>query len=230
MAQNNYASVSTRLLRQFDRWMKHSQDILVSEFGDEKSKIIMSDARKEYLLIIPQIPFIGKYNPFILFLFPTSRCLALYRSVLKHGGTLKQTGDLIYKMCEAELNAIPLFIRKLITFFWFSPWFKHRLRRRAAISQRRKYPDSFVIHFVESDAKSFDYGIDYTECANVKFLKNQHAEELAPYICQTDKIASKLLDWGLIRNTVIANGGDKCDFRFKKGCFTRIESLHIKQY
>jgi len=71
--------------------------------------------------------------------------------------------------------------------------------------------------FVEGEGQKFDYGIDYNECANVKFLRAQNALELAPYICATDKVASEILGWGLNRTMTLADGYKKCDFRFKKG-------------
>jgi hypothetical protein len=50
-----------------------------------------------------------------------------------------------------------------------------------------------------------------------KFLSAQDALELAPYVCAVDKVASEMLGWGLTRTMTIAEGFEKCDFRFKKG-------------
>ena len=36
------------------------------------------------------------------------------------------------------------------------------------------------------DGQSFDYGVDYFECAGCKLLKAENAFELAPYICAVD--------------------------------------------
>ena len=46
--------------------------------------------------------------------------------------------------------------------------------------------------------------------------------ELAPYICAMDKVTSELLGWGLTRTMTLAEGCEKCDFRFKKGGQTRV--------
>ena len=58
--------------------------------------------------------------------------------------------------------------------------------------------------------------------ANVKFLRAQGAMKLAPYVCAVDKIASEMLGWGLTRTMTLAEGCEKCDFRFKKGGRTSV--------
>jgi hypothetical protein len=82
--------------------------------------------------------------------------------------------------------------------------------------------------YVEGDGQDFDYGIDYIECASCKFLHEQDAAELGPYVCAVDKVASEMLGWGLRRTMTLAEGGVRCDFRFKKGgktCVTIPQSL-----
>lgn len=64
--------------------------------------------------------------------------------------------------------------------------------------------------------------MDYLECATCKFLQQQGAPELGPYLCVADVLYSEMLGWGLIRTRTLAEGADKCDFRFKKGGPTRV--------
>jgi len=82
----------------------------------------------------------------------------------------------------------------------------------------------YVFKFVEGDNENFDFGIDYLECASRKFLAAKDALELAPYICVTDILQSEKFGWGLTRTMTLAEGGEKCDFRFKKGGKTNITS------
>jgi hypothetical protein len=74
-----------------------------------------------------------------------------------------------------------------------------------------------VLTFVEGDGKSFDFGVDYTECGIVKYYRAQNADELAPYLCLGDFPLSQVLGTGLVRTTTLARGGPWCDFRFKNG-------------
>ncbi len=46
----------------------------------------------------------------------------------------------------------------------------------------------------------------------------------APYICLSDVALSEALDWGLVRTGTLADGCERCDFRFSPGGPTRISS------
>ena len=50
-----------------------------------------------------------------------------------------------------------------------------------------------------------------------KFFHAQDADELIPYMCRHDYAMSRAFGWGLERTMTIAEGFDRCDFRFKKG-------------
>jgi hypothetical protein len=222
MDKPTYLSRRPKLLRGFDRTLRRIRPLLVSRYGKEQALRLIGDARAEYEALIPEIPYIGDKSPFLVFLLPTVKCLALYRALQRQGGSVEEAGRLIDEMSEIELRAMPSLLRRLMGFLWFSAWFRNRARKRAISSQAREYPGNFVMEYVEGDGRSFDYGVNYLECANVKFLKAQGAEELAPYICATDKVSSEMLGWGLHRTTTLAEGADKCDFRFKRGGETSI--------
>jgi len=222
MGEPNYLSRKPRLVRGFNKTLRRTKPLLVSRYGEARAHDLVEDARVAYEALIPQIPYIGANSPFLIFLLPTVKCLALYRALQRQGGTVEEAGRLIYEMSEIELKAIPSVVRRLMGFLWFSPWFKNRARKRAASSQAREYLGNFVMQYVEGDGRSFDYGVNYTECANVKFLRSQGAMELAPYICATDRLSSEYLGWGLHRTTTLAEGAERCDFRFKKGGDTSI--------
>jgi len=55
----------------------------------------------------------------------------------------------------------------------------------------------------------------------VKFFHCQGADELVPYMCRLDYAMSKAMGMGLVRTTTLAEGGEKCDFRFKRGRETK---------
>ena len=57
-----------------------------------------------------------------------------------------------------------------------------------------------------------------TECGILKFFRAQGAEEIVPYICVSmDGIFSQALNRGLVRTMTLAEGYDRCDFRYKMG-------------
>jgi hypothetical protein len=222
MKYDNYISRKSHFLKSFERSIARSKHVLITRYGNEQTNALISESRREYETIIPHIPFIGNKSPFLIFLLPTSRSLAIYRVLQRMGHSVDETAQIIYKMNKAELIAIPVLIRRIIGYLWFSPLFLKRLRKRAKESQERKYPGGYVLTFIEGDHQTFDYGFDYTECSGCKFLNQQGVPELAPFLCAFDKATSEILGWGLTRTMTIAEGFDKCDFRFKKGGKTNI--------
>lgn len=222
MKGDGYTSRKAQLLKSFDRAMSRSRRVLVDRYGDERTRSLIGECRREYEALIPQIPYIGQHSPFLIFLIPTCRYLAVYRVLQQHGLATEEAGPVIYRMNEAEWKVIPRLLCHLISYLWFSPLFIRRIRKRADESQAHAYPDNYVLTFVCGDGRTFDYGFDYTECAGCKFLRQQGAPELAPIMCSLDKTASETLGWGLTRTTTIAEGYAKCDFRFKKRGRTNI--------
>lgn len=230
MRDDNYISRKKQLLKSFDRSLARSKGVLIYRYGNEHANALISESRREYEALIPQIPFIGNKNPLLIFLLPTSRYLAIYRVLRRNGFTVEEAGQIISQMNGAELKSIPVFVRCIIGYLWFSPWLIRRFRKRAKESQERKYPRGYVLTFIEGYGQKFDYGFDYTECGGCKFLNEQNAPELAPFMCALDKTVSEALGWGLTRTMTIADGFDKCDFRFKKGDKTNITSApFVKQ-
>jgi len=217
MPEASYVPQKSRFLKDFDRMAARVRRVLVSRYGEEQAKALLTESRREYEALIPQIPFIGERSHMLIFLLPTSRWLAVYRALHKRGTTVEDAGRLIYEMMEAEAKAIPGPVRRLMGWLWFSPLFLRRVRKRAAESQKRQYPGGYVFTYIEGNGRDFDWGIDYAECSSCKLLKAQNAMELAPYVCAVDKVSSELLGWGLTRTMTLAEGFDKCDFRFKKG-------------
>jgi hypothetical protein len=172
--------------------------------------------------LVPRIPFIGRNNPLLVFLLPTPRYLAVCRAFQRLGFTIEDAGYLAFEIGSEHLKSLPYIARHISRYVWFSLWFKHRIKKGAMDTHKRKFPGNYVLNFVEGDGREFDYGVDYIECASCKFLEAEDAMELAPYVCAVDKTASELLGWGLTRTMTLAEGSPKCDFRFKKGGKTHI--------
>ena len=100
---------------------------------------------------------------------------------------------------------------------------KRRIRKRAENNDHLVFGD-FEVGYLIGNGKDFDWGTDYLKCGNYKFVKSQGVEEFAPYVCLSDMALGKALGWGLIRTETLADGCDKCDFRFKKGAGIQISS------
>ena len=114
-------------------------------------------------------------------------------------------------------NRYPAFLRSLMGRLQFSKFMLRKTQQAARRSQERKYAGDWVYEVVVGDGQPFNFGIDYTECAIVKFMNAQDANELTPYLCNTDYVVSKMTATGLRRTMTLAWGCEKCDFRYLKG-------------
>lgn len=217
MGQSEYVGQKSQLLKDFDKTVRYVRDLFIAKYGRSQAEVIIAEARQEYEALIPQLPFIGGKQPFTQFIISTGWALAMYRALQRHGGTVEEAGKLAYQASAAYLRAYPAFLRRLFGRRIFSRRYIARVRQRAAESQQRQYPGDYVYNFVEGDGRTFDYGVDYVECASVKFLQQQDAPELAPYLCASDKLYSEMMGWGLKRTMTLAEGCDHCDFRFRRG-------------
>lgn len=224
-----FISRRSKLLKEFDNLMKKARIVLISQYGKEFVETLVSETRQEYAKLIPEIPYVGQNRILVLFLIGTAQSLAIYRVLRNHGKTVEEAGKLYYLMCKAILNSYPRIVVWLIGKASFSSFFLRLAKRAAFESQKRLYPGGYVFSFVDGDGRQFDYGVDYFECGGCKFLSKQGGPELAPYICTADIIYSELFGWGLTRTKTIADGFEKCDFRFKKGGNTRVASSVVKE-
>ena len=219
---DTYIAQKARFLKQFELYVKYSRSVLVKYFGAQNVNGLIADARGEFETILPQLPYIGGKQPFTQFIVATGLSLAVYRIAKTRGMTAEEVGELLYEIGRSIIKSYPAFLPKLFGGMNFSRYYLKRLRQRAIQSHKREYPDDYVYNFVEGDGKTFDYGVDYLECASCKFLMQQDASELAPYLCPIDILYSKALGWGLSRTMTLAEGAAKCDFRFKRNGPTNV--------
>ncbi len=218
MAHEYYISRTSKLLKGFDKAAKHMRGALATRYGDEFANAVISEARREFEALIPELPYIGgKANSLTKSLVGASWCLALYRVLKARGKTVEETGDVIDATVRSQFGRIPKPIRFLIGRYMCSKLYLKKLKRQAAQSQERKYPADWVLTILDGDGVDFDYGIDFIECGVCKICKAHDAEELVPVLCATDFPVSEALGTGLIRTTTLADGSDRCNFRFERG-------------
>ena len=224
---NYYTSQKSKLLEDFDKQaLKHSRKALAPHFGDEQTDTILKDVRQEYETIIPKLPYIGGENNInTTFLIMSAGCLAIYKVLKDHDMTVEQIGRVIFEMVEARAYAYPKFFLRLVGRLKYGKKYEKYLKEQAAQSQKRQYPGDWVFTFIEGDRKEFDYGLDFTECGACKLFHDHGADELAPYFCLPDFVFSKAFNRGLVRSMTLAEGHDRCDFRYKRGRETFLAPL-----
>lgn len=222
MNTNYYLSHKDKLLRTFGRESRSMRPILSERYEGELADTVLNEARKEFELLIPEIPYIGgSKNPMQSDLIESIHLLALYRVMKAHNKTAQETSEIINRGMKEKLARYPVFLLRMMGKFQFSTLFVKHLQKLAAISQIRKYPGNFVFNVVIGDGKEFDWGLDFTECAIQKFYQNQQAAEFLPYICPNDYITSEAFGLGMIRSQTLVEGAKCCNPRLKKGRLTQ---------
>lgn len=206
-----------RLLRQFDRGATTLRGLLVDRFGEEGLDVAIAETRQEYEAVIDRLPWIGgSANPRSFSLYGSAFWLALWRVLEPRGLRLDEAAELFGEMFRTYWSRYPRVLRRLYGRIRMGPANQKKVRRLAVASQARTNPADFVSRFVPGEPGHFDYGIDFVECGIIKLLRAEGAEELAPVLCELDWPHAELLGIELIRTTTLAQGGERCDFRFRR--------------
>jgi hypothetical protein len=222
-AGGHYVSRTQKLLKSFDKTASLVRDSVVERYGSDLAEAIRKEARDEFEKLIPDIPYIKGPPALNLFLRITAMEISVYKAMKKLGKTPPEAWEICHEALTLRTERIPKILRLLMKYYLFTGFVKNRARKVAGKSQKEPFGD-FAFKYVEGDGKEFDWGVDYTGCANYEFVKRQEAKDFAPYVCLSDIALSRAMGWGLIRTETLADGCDRCDFRFKKGGKTRISS------
>lgn len=143
-------------------------------------------------------------------LIRSTTSLALYKAMKARGKTAEETGKIIYDAVVERVRHLPPSAR-------LSPEDLARKREQARKSWQRRYPSDWVWDFVEGDGVEFDYGYDFFECGTQKLYHAHGADEFLPFYCFLDFVTYRTPGWGFRRTITLAEGHEKCDFRFTEG-------------
>ena len=225
VAKNYYESQKSKMLKGFDKTANLIKDHVATRYGIDFADNLHREARQEYEVLVPLIPYIEERRGAALnsFLLITAQELALYKAMKKHGKSASETWEICHEALKLTLRRMPKIKRWLLGRMIYSGILARRLQKLAEMGRPLGFGD-FEIKYVAGDGKDFDVGIDYVKCGNYNFVIAQGEREFAPYVCMSDIALSNAMGWGLIRTETLADGCKRCDFRFKKGGQTRISS------
>jgi hypothetical protein len=213
------------MLRDFDKTADLVRDFVVSGYGPDFADKIYQEARQQYEVLIPQLPHIEgiRGNMLNSFLRITAQELAVYKAMKKLSKTAGEAWEICHEALKLRMEGFSKVKRWLLGRIMNSGVLMRRMRKLAEAGEQPRFGD-FQVGYVMGDGKDFDWGVDYVACGNYKFVLDQGGEEFAPYVCMSDIALSDALGWGLIRTETLADGCERCDFRFKKGAKTQISS------
>ncbi len=219
---NNYVNEKKALLRLYDRISRPARVIFIPEFGETLTDRLILDIKNRFEEMIPDLPATRFKKPLSSFIIYTGMYLAMYQVLKRQGYGVEWVGNAIWDMGVHISHQAPRIITKTIGRSRFTGAYLAKLKERATTSQLREFPGDYVFRFVEGKGCEFDFGVDYLECASVKFLKQQNAGELALFLCPMDILYSDMFGWGLKRTKTLAQGDAICDFRFRRGKPTEV--------
>ena len=213
---NYYVHKKTRLLKNFDKTANLIRGYVVLRYGKELADSLFRKTRQNYEQLIPHMPHVDSFPALNSFLKIATLELAVFRALKEHGKSASEAWEICHEALKARTEAMPKLLKKLIGWYLFTGFVKNRARK---ISGRDL--GGFTIEYVEEEGA---WGVNYRRCAIYDFLKEQNAEDFSPYVCLSDMALSDAMGWGLKRTETLADGCDKCNFRFRKGAKTEISS------
>jgi len=208
-----YLSRKSEILTQFDTHARAWRRFLAASYGDEFAEAVLRDAREQYEALIPEIPYIGgDENPMTRHLVRSTTSLVLYKVMKARGKTAEEVGKVVYDAVVANVGQPPPRPFKELTAEYIT-----KEKEQARKSQERRYSGDWVWEFVEGDGVEFDYGYDFLECGSQKLYHAYGADEFLPFYCYLDFVTHRTIGWAFARTMTLAEGHEKCDFRWKKG-------------
>jgi hypothetical protein len=213
---NYYVPRKTKLLKSFDKTANLIHDYLVSRYGENLADTLTLNARQKYEQLIPHIPHIGGPPALNSFLRISAMELSVFRAMKEHGKGAGEAWEICHVALKARTEAMPRFLRRFIGWYLFTGFVRKRARKMSGSDL-----GGFSFEYVEGEG---DWGVNYRRCAIYDFFKEQDAVDFSPYVCLSDMALSDAMGWGLKRTETLADGCDKCDFRFRKGAKTEISS------
>jgi len=214
-ARSYYLSRREDILELYETHSQAWRPFLARRYGDAFAQDVIQEAREILEELIPDLPYIGGDDkPMTRHIIRCSTSLALYKAMKARGKSPEETGKIIYDAVAESVRHMPA---------TEPPTEEGLVKRReqARISQERRYPGGWVWEFVEGGGKEFEYGYDFYECGTQKLYHAHGADDFLPFFCYLDFVTYRTPGWSFSRTMTLAEGHEKCDFRFKRGGETK---------
>ena len=187
------------------------EKVLCSMIKKEVSdKNVIKEIKKEYRAVIDRAGDIGSDNTLLASYALAAFFIAMNR---KDNKTPEENIEILSSHIQTN---------KLVKTFlggdadtYFSEKKMAGRREWSKKTHERKYEDDWVVDVIEKDDK-YDMGLDYTRCGVCEMCKKEGCFEWAQYLCRLDFMLVEMIGIKLDRKGTLAQGADKCDFRFKK--------------
>jgi len=178
---------------------------------------IFEDTRPELAILATKIPYIGEKNIWQINLDTCIMNMALFRTLKKRRFELQEALQIQQDIFETYRLSFPSPMKWAYRWYYFSHFHQKHLSQAAAQSQKRQYPGDWVFSYMGGIGHAYDFGVDITECAILKFYRaNRVDDEYLPYLCKMDHAMSNILSLGIIRDGTLAEGASICNCRWTR--------------
>jgi hypothetical protein len=218
--EDYYLSLEKEILAAFEQALEVGRDKLDEVFPGRVDEII-AELMVEAKILVKNIPYIGgDENPFTPNLATAVPVAGFFRVMERHGIEPGKSGPLSIELTKLQYEKVPSEknLAKIISDRFMAD---DAVPRWAAKSREHPFPGDFRYLLVWSNGEG---GVDFTECAILKYFKAMGLESYVPYLCAQDAVISEICGQGLRRTTTLAEGGNKCDFRYSPGRKTEVKS------
>lgn len=213
-----YVRKKLKFMKSFEERLALVNKELGKKIDNKKSEELISQIRAEFEKILPDIPYIGgQKNPLTLILVKCMSDLAVFRTLEKIGFSFREIGEFHYNYVIKAHNVRKEALEKAgkdPSQYPFDPVYMDYQKKLTEETQKKLYPDDWVMDFVEGDGESFEWGWDITECGVQKAYKKLGDEKYLPFICLGDHYEAEGLGFGFTRTQAIGFGAPLCTHRF----------------
>lgn len=164
------------------------------------------EAPQKLLVLLPLIPDLGRPGA-RGFLVSTCMLVAVRRACPARSPA--QAAQLLGDVFRSGARRLPLPLRRLYRWVFFSPWYHKKLIDGTVGGGEAGFEGQFVKH-------PGGFGVDYSRCALPHFVRQIGEAELGPEICGLDDVESEIFELGLVRTGTLGRGAKRSDFRWTK--------------
>lgn len=210
-------SFVAQALAELARWEAELLPLIVAKLGEEKRGAVQAALPVQLKRLLQLMPDPGWSAPQMrAFSIGGAIYIAVYLVLKPYGLTAAQAWEVCEQATRSRFAQLPALTRWLLGKATFSPLWK-LLNRHHAGRSRQQAIGGWQFEYLPSRDGEYDHGINYTRCAIFQLAQDAGAADFSPYICQADAVMSDIMGWGLKRTETLAQGGRRCDFRFRPG-------------
>jgi hypothetical protein len=147
--------------------------------------------------------------------------LALIKTLDERGESFETTRKICLEIVAEYVkpkNKFQQLVKKLpakIVNTWLATYFLKKFNERVSTNSN---PDGFIANIItnKKETLGLGYGVDILECGICKLFNKHKYQKYASILCEVDALTSDLAGLKLVRNSTIALGAKKCDFRWER--------------